>query len=93
MAMTAADVLKMAKENDWKNVLILEDDFTCRPGIDMNHMIQLLYNTAEFDVGLLTHNELIHSPTSHDHIKKVIQSMTASHILSNKNTFHYFYRI
>jgi hypothetical protein len=72
-------VLRYAQSHpEWKYVLILEDDFTCKPGVDMNHMIQLLYNTAEFDVGLLSHNELICNPTSHDHIKKVIQSMTTS---------------
>jgi GR25 family glycosyltransferase involved in LPS biosynthesis len=66
---------------EWNSVLILEDDFTCKP--DMNHdtLITLLYETAPtFDVGLLTTNpaELKYENTVHESIKKVLFSQTAS---------------
>jgi hypothetical protein len=69
---------------EWKYVFIVEDDFTCKPNIDFNHMIQLLYNTALFDVGLLSHNELHCIDTPHNQIKKVISSMTASSYIIKK---------
>jgi len=65
---------------EWRHVLIVEDDFTVAQGVDVNRLIQLLYNTAEFDIGLLTHNTPLmqHTPTSHESIKRVQYSQTAS---------------
>lgn len=65
---------------EWKSVLIVEDDFTLKSQIDFNSMIQLLYETTEFDVGLPSYNhfELKYMNTSHDNIKKVLYSQTTS---------------
>lgn len=66
---------------EWKSVLILEDDFTCKPDINHNELIQTLYEIApKFDVGLLTNNpaELKYNNTVHESIKKVLFSQTAS---------------
>lgn len=66
--------------SEWKSVLIVEDDFTWKENTDIPAMINALYQTSEFDIGLLSHNpiELKHNNTSHSNIKKVLFSQTAS---------------
>ena len=68
--------LEYALEHEWKTVLIVEDDFTCKP-VSMNDHISLLFE-YDFDVGLLSHNALRCSDTDNDSVKRVIFSQTAS---------------
>lgn len=66
--------LEYALHHEWKTVLILEDDFTCKSSI--KDYIRLF--EYDFDVGLLSHNELRYYDTDNEHVKRVIFSQTAS---------------
>jgi len=73
--------LEFALQNEWKTVLILEDDFTFKSN-NINEKIKLLFE-HNFDVGLLSHNFLKYSDINND-IKKVLYSQTASaYIIKN----------
>jgi glycosyl transferase family 25 len=75
--------LEYAVKNEWKTVLILEDDFTCK-SVQMNDHITLLFE-YDFDVGLLSHNCLKYSNTDNDFVKRVIYSQTASSYIIKKD--------
>ena len=68
--------LEYILEHEWKTVLILEDDFTFK-GVSINDYISLLFK-YDFDVGLLSHNELKYSDTDNDFVKRVIYAQTTS---------------
>ena len=68
--------LEYALEHEWKTVLMLEDDFTCKP-VSMNDHISLLFE-YDFDVGLLSHNALRYSDTDNDFVKRAIYAQTTS---------------
>ena len=68
--------LEYALEHEWKTVLIVEDDFTCKP-VSMNDHISLLFE-YDFDVGLLSHNSLRYSDTDNDFVKRAIYAQTTS---------------
>jgi len=72
-------------QSEWKSVLIVEDDFTWKENMDISNMINALYQTSNFDIGLLSHNpiELKCNDTTHPNIKKVLFSQTASAYVIN----------
>ena len=66
---------------EWNTVLILEDDFTFKPNINLQEQIGLLFSHYnEFDVGLLSynHNQFKCKGTTHVQVKKVLYSQTTS---------------
>lgn len=70
--------LEYVLEHEWKCVLVLEDDFTCKcDSNEINTKINSLFE-HDFDVGLLSHNCLQYLDTNIEHIKKVLYSQTTS---------------
>lgn len=67
--------LEFVLQNEWKTVLILEDDFTFKSN-EINEKIKLLFD-YDFDMGLLSHNFLKYSDINND-IKKVLYAQTTS---------------
>ena len=69
--------LKQSINNDWKTILIVEDDFTFKcDSNEIERNISLLFE-HNFDVGLLSHGCLQYY-NSDSEIKKVIYSQTTS---------------
>jgi glycosyl transferase family 25 len=69
--------LKHSINNDWKTILIVEDDFTFKyDSNEIERNINLLFE-HNFDVGLLSHGRLKYH-NSNNEIKKVIYSQTTS---------------
>ena len=69
--------LEYALANDWKTILIVEDDFTFKyDSNEIERNINLLFE-HNFDVGLLSHGRLKYH-NSNNEIKKVIYSQTTS---------------
>ena len=83
-ALSHIKALNFALEHtDWKNVLILEDDFTFKSNNthEINNDIDILFKTnPDFNVGILSSNlsYLRYHNTSHFRIKKVLFSQTTS---------------
>lgn len=73
--------LKYALDNNWKTVLMLEDDFTFKN--DSIEKIGLLFDHP-FDVGLLSYNGLQYSDTNNEFIKRVIYAQTTSSYIIKK---------
>ena len=70
---------------EWNTVLILEDDFTFKPNINLQEQIGLLFShCGEFDVGLLSYNpnhfncDATATVNANDQVKKVLYSQTTS---------------
>jgi len=59
-------VLKLARENNYKNVLILEDDFTFDPNLSIQDFQNILSQITnyKYDVCLLAYNVVIPTPIS-----------------------------
>jgi hypothetical protein len=79
--------LEYARDHpEWRNVLILEDDFTFKD-VDVVASVDMLQHHApQMDVGLLSFNpdKLRYADTSHPNVKKVYYSQTASSYLIRK---------
>ena len=69
---------------EWKYILIFEDDFTFKDNINIDEYIQLLYDTDQFDMGLLSHNKLVYTNTKYEQIKKVKSSLSTSSYIIKK---------
>lgn len=84
------EVLKLAKEKGYKNVLILEDDFEfIITKEEFEEQFRLLFeNNIEFDVCMLSYN-LLESETSKygPFLKRVLSAQTASGYLVNNSYF------
>jgi len=84
------EVLKIAKERGYKNVLILEDDFEfiiTKEEFEKN--LTLLFETpVEFDVCMLSYNLLQSEPSNYGpFLKRVLEAQTASAYLVNASYF------
>lgn len=82
-------VLKNAKKNAYKNVLILEDDFMFNVDKDeFNAKIALLFNTIDFDVCMLSYN-LIHGDLCKEHpfLTRVYDAHNAGGYLVNESIY------
>jgi glycosyl transferase family 25 len=80
-------VLKIAKERNYKNVLILEDDFQFI--VTKEEFEKELHDFFElnldYDVCFLSYRVLVASHTTYPNVNKVLESQTASgYIVSNK---------
>ena len=83
------NVIKMAKENNYENVLILEDDFTFVVSKDdfekqLDDFFKLKIN---YDVLMLSYNLFQFEYTEYDFLNRVKDAQTASGYLINK---HYY---
>jgi glycosyl transferase family 25 len=82
-------VLKIAKERNYKNILILEDDFVF--SIDKNKVYSLLNEFFQidipFDVCMLSYNMIQFKPTQYSIINQVMEAQAASGYLVNN---HYY---
>jgi glycosyl transferase family 25 len=73
-------VIKLAKERNYPNVLILEDDFyfTITKDEFENELNQFFNNNIEFDVCMISYHLQQSQPTRYPFIQKVIEGQTAS---------------
>jgi len=73
-------VLKLAKERNYENVLILEDDFTFLVSKELleDQLAKFFNLKLEYDVCMLSYNLLRQQPTQHNIVNKVIEAQTAS---------------
>jgi glycosyl transferase family 25 len=82
-------VLKIAKERNYKNILIIEDDFVFT--VDKNKFESQLNKFFEleipFDVCMLSYNMIQSKPTDYDIINQVIEAQTSSGYIVNN---HYY---
>ena len=93
------EVIKLAKERGYKNILILEDDFMFVVSKEIfEEQIELLFNsknssgcTTSFDVCLLSYN-LMKSNTCSDYpfLKKVLEVQTTSGYIVNEKMYDIF---
>jgi len=73
-------VLKYAKKNNWKNVLILEDDFTFiidKPTFETK-LQQFFDANIPYDVCMISYHIQQEQPTEYPFLKKIIEAQTAS---------------
>lgn len=87
--MSHLNVIKMAKENNYENVLILEDDFTFLVSKEefekqLDDFFKLKIN---YDVLMLSYNLFQFESTEYDFLTRVKEAQTASGYLINK---HYY---
>lgn len=68
------------KHPEWKNILILEDDFTFREGALQSALQTLLTFHPQMEIGLLSYNHSVlrYEDTINPHIKRVLYSQTTS---------------
>jgi len=82
-------VLKLAKMNGYKNILILEDDFTFTVSKESfeNSLSKFFEFKPNFDVCMLSYNLLKYEETEEDSIRKAVSVQTASGYIVNQ---HYY---
>ena len=84
------EVLKLAKERGYKNVLILEDDFEfliSKEEFEKN-LSQLFDANVEYDVCMLSYNLIQSEPSKYGpFLKKVLEAQAASAYLVNNSYF------
>lgn len=82
-------VIKMAKERNYKNVLILEDDFyfiVSKPEFE-NELTQFFDANIEYDICMISYNLQRSEPTEYPFLLKVLEAQTASGYIVN-NSFY-----
>jgi glycosyl transferase family 25 len=85
-------VLKMARDNKWKNILIFEDDFMFlvdKKEFEKN--IELLFNESnpvDFDICMLSYNIISSEPSEkYPFLHKVLEVQTASGYIVNEKMY------
>lgn len=83
------EVLKIAKKENYENVLILEDDFTFIVSKEMfeNELIKFFNLNLNYDVLFLSYNVLNYKELNNNVVNKVIDSQTASGYIVHKNYY------
>ncbi len=78
--MSHLHAIKLAKERNYSNVLILEDDFQFTVSKEeFENQLQLFFeNNIEYDVCMISYLLQISQPTEFSFLKKVIEAQTAS---------------
>ena len=73
-------VLRLAKERNYRRVLIFEDDFmfTVPPDTVQEHLYQLLETPIPFDVCFLSYNVLASEETSYSFLRRATDTQTSS---------------
>jgi glycosyl transferase family 25 len=84
--MSHLKAIRTAKERDYNNILILEDDFqfTIEKEEFENQITRLFENMPTFDVCMISYNIQRSVETNHDFLRKVIEAQTASGYIINK---------
>ena len=82
-------VLKLAKERKYKNVLILEDDFTFVVSKEEfeNQLTQFFEQNIQFDVCMISYSISKSESTEYSFVNRVIEGQTASGYIVNE---HYY---
>lgn len=86
-------VLKLARERGYKNVLILEDDFTFLVSREeLDNKLQSFFNTVpNYDVFMLSYNlrksEDVHTENTDIVLKRILYAQTASAYLVNSTYY------
>jgi len=85
-------VLKLARDNGWKNILILEDDIIFNlPKQEFEQNIERLFTEGpEFDVFMLDINLQRSEPTSHEWLTRVLYAHCAGAYIVNQ---HYYQKL
>jgi len=83
------EVLKVARTNNYENVLILEDDFTFLVSKDEfeKQLTSFFDLKLDFDVLMLSYHELQKDETEYNFISKVNSAQTASGYLVNRRYY------
>ncbi len=83
------EVIKLAKQRGYKNVLIFEDDFTFEVSkTDFENALSLFFNSKiDYDVCMFSYNLLASQKTEYDYLYKVIDAQTASGYLINSSYY------
>ncbi len=82
-------VLKLARDNDYENILILEDDFTFLVSKEefesqLNNFFNL---NLDYDVCMLSYGLIRHQTTEHNCIVKALEVQSASGYIVNKKYY------
>ena len=79
-------VLKLAKERGYKNVLILEDDFTFLVSKETfeEQLARFFYDKIDYDVLMLSYNEQKQLPSDYEYVFKILYVQTASGYIVNQ---------
>jgi glycosyl transferase family 25 len=87
--MSHLNALKLAKERNYINVLILEDDFefTITKEEFDNQLTTLFEQGPEFDVCMISFNIQQSNPTEYPFLQKVIEAQTASGYIVNSRFY------
>jgi GR25 family glycosyltransferase involved in LPS biosynthesis len=84
------EVLKIAKRKNYKNILILEDDFMFLVSKEEfeNQLTQFFDIVTQYDVCMISYNVLQNEPVSEtDVVKRLLEAQTASGYIVNN---HYY---
>lgn len=83
-------VLKIAKERNYENILILEDDFTFLVSKEEfeEQLVDFFNLHIEYDVCMISYNLIRHKNTSYNFIVKALEVQTASGYIVNKKYFN-----
>ena len=87
--MSHLKALKLAKERNYKNVLILEDDFqfTITKEEFENQLTTLFEQGPKFDVCMISFNIQRSNPTEYPFLQKIIEVQTASGYIVNESFY------
>jgi len=88
-AMSHLSVLKLAKERKYKNILILEDDFTFIVTKDeFENQLNMFFNSnINYDVCMISYNLLNHTDSGYNFLFKSLDVQTASGYIVNSNYY------
>ena len=83
------NAISLAKERKYKNILILEDDFTFLVTKDeLENQLSLFFNSnVDYDVCLFSYNLQEHSESKYDFLHKVQYAQTTSGYLVNEKYY------
>lgn len=79
------EIIKIAKERGYKNIIIFEDDFKFEiPKIELENILTLFFNSKiDYDVCMLSYNLSSYEKTKYDYLNRVKYAQTASGYLIN----------
>ena len=82
-------VLKLAKERGYKNILILEDDFTflVEKEVFENNLNNFFEQKIDYNVCMISYNLLKKEESAYDFLWKSVEVQTASGYIVNANYF------
>jgi glycosyl transferase family 25 len=81
--------IKLAKERNYDQVLILEDDFyfTLPPEEFENLLAQFYSSPPDFQVCMISYNMIRSEPTNHSFLLKVLEAQTASGYIVHQSLY------